>query len=338
MGVFMKTGSGEDGRAGVCYGEYIENAPDRQSACRKARRDAVDHQCMDIGQPAPRTRTPRRLSRRRLLLGLGGGGLVAGGLGYAAGYEPTHPIIERVTIPIAGLPVAFDGFRIGLLSDLHVQPAFPAARLLPAIELVRREKPDLIALLGDYVNGLEENKLEHMETCARAVGQLSAPHGVFAIFGNHDCPAAPADPPEAPWRDVGIQPLLEAAAEVRRGRESIFLVGLRSSVSRLVVPEDGLSKAPVDAVRILLWHEPDQAELAARAGASLQLSGHTHGGQVVLPFVGPPLLPIGGRLYPSGLYHVKGMPLYVTRGVGLLPPMLRLNCPPEVTIVTLQPA
>jgi predicted MPP superfamily phosphohydrolase len=289
-------------------------------------------------RPTPQIPRLRSFSRRRFLFGLGGGTLAVGGLGHAAWYEPTHPVIERVTIPVAKLPPPFDGFRIALLSDLHVQPAFPAERLLPAVELVRQERPDLIALLGDYVNGMEHDNLGHMEACARAIGSLSAPYGVFAIFGNHDFPAPPADPPETLWRDVGIEPLLESTAEVKRFGASIFLVGLRSSISRPVVPQWGLERAPSDAVRILLWHEPDGAPVAAAAGASLQFSGHTHGGQVILPFIGPPLLPVGGRRYPSGLYRVGGMPLYVTRGVGLLPPMLRINCPPEVTIVTLRPA
>lgn len=116
----------------------------------------------------------------------------------------------------------------------------------------------------------------------------------------------------------------------------MYLVGLRSFLQRPVDPAATLARTPVDSVRIVLWHEPDRAIECAAAGASLQLSGHTHGGQVVLPLIGPPVLPSGGRKYPSGLYQVEEMPLYVTRGVGLLNPRIRWNCPPEVTLITLR--
>ena len=249
--------------------------------------------------------------------------------------QSPESVLEHVTVPIADLPPAFDGFRIAQLTDLHVQPGFPRERLRPAIELAMAERPDLIALTGDYVYDKAGHLYQYLEEVAATLSVLKAPYGTFAIFGNHDFPEPPADPPDAPWRAAGIRVLNDAVAEIKRGGTSLFLVGLRSFIKRPVDVAATLRLAPPDAVRIVLWHEPDRAHECAEAGASLQLSGHTHGGQVVLPVLGPPVLPPGGRIYPAGLNRVGEMPLYVSRGVGVLPPRLRLNCPPEVTLLTL---
>jgi predicted MPP superfamily phosphohydrolase len=282
----------------------------------------------------------RRIVRRRFLKRLGGGVLLGVGAtaAYGAAIEPNHPRVERVTVRVPKLPAAFDGFRIGQLSDLHVQKSFSAFRLSPAVELLKAEKPDLIALTGDYVNFEETDNLPYFAACAKAFSGVTAPHGFFVTFGNHDFPAPPADPPLTMWEEIGARPLLDTIAEIERGGERFILIGFRSAVSRAVFPDLFFEKLPKDACKVVLWHEPDRADEVAKAGGNLQLSGHTHGGQVILPFVGAPLLPYLGKKYPSGLFEVAGMPLYVTRGIGLLPPMLRLNCPPEVTILTLRPA
>jgi predicted MPP superfamily phosphohydrolase len=115
-------------------------------------------------------------------------------------------------------------------------------------------------------------------------------------------------------------------------------VGMRSAISRPVSPVSVLAQAPSGACRIALWHEPDRAPEVQRGGASLLLCGHTHGGQLALPGLGPLRLPVLGQRYPGGLYWLGPMPLYVTRGLGVLPPRLRFCCPPEVTLLTLRRA
>jgi len=194
-------------------------------------------------------------------------------------------------------------------------------------------------LTGDYVNDSRTlpERAEDMAACAREVARLRAPLGVFAIFGNHDFPPPPADPPLGPWRNAGVTPLLDEAAPLTIRGARLFLIGLRSSLVRPIRPEQVLDALPRDArtARLLLWHEPDRADESARAGAGAQLSGHTHGGQVVLPGTGPLVLPPQGQKFPAGRYDVEGMPLYVTRGVGMLPPRVRFCCPPEVTVLRL---
>ncbi len=289
-------------------------------------------------KPTPPGRTAKRQARRKFLKRLGGAaGIGTGGtLAWAALIEPFYPVVERKTVTVPRLPPAFDGVRVALLSDLHLQPGFSADRLKPALAHLSREKPDLILLLGDYVDGRLEQKEKYIARCAEAFSQTRAPLGVFAGFGNHDYPPPPADPDPGPWRAAGVTPLNDEIAEITRGDSRIFLVGLRSFIMRPVTPADTLRRLPPNECRVVLWHEPDRAPQAADAGGCLQVSGHTHGGQVRLPFIGPPLLPPGGRRYPSGLYRVAQMSLYVTRGVGLLPPRVRFNCPPEVTILTLR--
>lgn len=279
----------------------------------------------------------RRKRRRRFLSGLGWtiGGLV----GYGLFGEPNLPRVEHVTVPLPNLPPTFDGFRIALLSDLHVQPLFPTSRLGPAFDAVRRENPDLILLLGDYTNNSLKEWRQYQEECAAACAALKAPSGVFASFGNHDYDEQDGiEPPPRPWKESGIHPLNDEVTEVSRGGERIFLVGLKSALMRPTTPARHLPFLPKDATKIVMWHEPDKAHETAEWGGSLQLSGHTHGGQVRIPFGGPILLPALGRLYSSGLYYAHGMPLYVTRGVGVLAPYIRFCCPPEVTLMTLRRA
>ena len=287
------------------------------------------------------TRTDDTLTRR-MLLRRGIGATAAGAAGCVAVdaryHAPFHPVLERVTIAIPTLPPAFDGLRIVHLSDLHVQPAFPVECLGPALDLARAAQPDLVVLTGDYRYDHAFHGDREIMDCATALRGFDriAPLGVFAVYGNHDYPQPPAQPDEGIWEAVGVTTLRNRSVEVRRGQDRLFLIGLDSMISRPASPFGVISALPHGACAIVLWHEPDRALETALAGAALQLSGHTHGGQVVLPFVGPPVLPVFGKLYPAGLYRVRGMPLYVSRGVGLLPPLVRFNCPPEVTLLTLR--
>lgn len=279
----------------------------------------------------------QQVVRRGTLVGVGG---LGGTAAYARYVEPFRPRVEHVTTWHANLPSAFDGFRIAHLSDLHVQPGFSHHHVRHAVALTNALNPDLVALTGDYTNvNLAPRRVApdlYLRECVGALADLRAPSGVWACFGNHDFPVPPADPSRSLWEAAGITPLLDEAAPLRRGADSLWVAGLRSLLMRPVWPERVLSVLPPAAFCLLLWHEPDRAHEAAAAGASLQLSGHTHGGQIALPFVGPLVLPPGGQEYPAGLYRVDAMALYVTRGVGMLPPLVRWRCPPEITLLTLR--
>ena len=277
----------------------------------------------------------RKLLRRVLLRGSAATG--AGLWAYAGLWEPNHPVVENVSVTLLNLPPAFDGVRLAFLSDLHVQPGFPAGRLAPALALLRAAKPDIVLFGGDYCNGTLGDREYWLEVCADALRNVAAPMGVFAAFGNHDYPVPPFDPPRKPWENAGIAPLHDESVELTRGGERIFLVGLRSSLMRPSRMYEVSRTLPTGAVQIVCQHEPAFVPHIERCGASVMLSGHTHGGQIVLPFVGAPILPPFSDGYRAGLYRRNSaMPLYVTRGVGVLPPLLRFRCAPEVTMLTLR--
>lgn len=289
-----------------------------------------------------KAQTPN-LSRRRLiarLLSRGGASLIGGLWGYSGLWEPNHPRLESVTVPLPNLPPAFDGVRIAFLSDLHLQPAFETNRLAPALSLVQAAKPDLILLGGDYCNETLGNREYWLERCADTLRVLSAPLGVFAVFGNHDYPVPPFDPPHRPWLEANIVPLHDESVAISRSGERIFLVGLRSTLSRGNQVHSVTEKLPANTTRLILQHEPSYTPQNALAGGSIQFSGHTHGGQIVLPYFGAPRLPAHTNGFRAGMYETEAnkikMPLYVTRGVGVLPPLLRFNCLPEVTLFTLR--
>lgn len=281
------------------------------------------------------------LSRRKLitrLLARGGGGIFAGLWAYSGLWEPNHPRLESVSLSLPNLPSSFDGVRIAFISDLHLQPAFGPERLSPALSLVRSLNPDLILLGGDYCNETLGNREHWLEMCADTLRNLSAPLGVFAVFGNHDYPVPPFDPPRRPWVEANITPLHDEVVPLARSGERIFLVGLRSTLSRGNQAESVMAPLPANTTRLVLQHEPSYLPQNSVYGGSVQLSGHTHGGQIVLPFIGAPRLPAHSNGYRAGMYLTgeKKMPLYVTRGVGVLPPLLRFHCLPEVTLFTLR--
>ncbi len=276
----------------------------------------------------------QKWTRRALARGLG----ALGGGALVALSEPYRPVLTEAEVILPDLPPAFDGLRVLQLSDLHIQRTFPVEALAPALRLAESARPDLLVLTGDYCWDAEMGNAQTLEACASALQSLArtCPLGAFCVFGNHDFPPPPADPERGPWEDAGIRPLLDQAVEVRRGNESIWLVGLRSSLVRPVSPMSVLSQVPSRAFKLALWHEPDRAAEAAQAGADLLLCGHTHGGQIVVPGVGPLRLPALGQKFPGGLYRIGNMPLFVTRGLGVLPPRLRFCCPPEVSVLVLR--
>jgi len=282
-------------------------------------------------------RSPR-CNRRTFLRGALGAGLMAAtgacGVAYTLALEPGWLAVERVTVRIPGLPPDLEGLKLAHLSDLHWGLYTGQKEIRAAVETANNLAPDLVLLTGDYVLG----NAKYAQPCARELAALSAPLGVFAIPGNHDY-----------WTDIGV-----VAADLRAAGLEL----LRNSSRRLTVAGTYLWLAGVDDVWeghddldaalagvppgepvLLLVHEPDFADQAARSPHRilLQCSGHSHGGQVNLPLIGPPVLPWLGQRYPAGLQRVPGSTLqvYTNRGIGVTVPPVRLNCRPEVTLLTL---
>ncbi len=272
---------------------------------------------------------------RRTFLKIGLSGIAAGvaGVGYSAFVEPQRISLERVSMSLPKLPSAFDGFKIAVLSDFHLHPFTTIELIREAVALANGLQPDLVVLLGDYVDA----SAEAIHELAPELATLNARFGVFGVLGNHDHWKG-AKIVRRALRNSGIAMLENSGIPLTIGRSALFLAGLESAWCGRPDINAALQDRRGDIPTILLIHEPDYADTSATDGRiALQLSGHSHGGQVRLPFIGALELPSWGRRYDHGLYHLREMLLYTNRGIGLVDIPVRFNCPPEVTEITLRP-
>lgn len=301
------------------------------------------------------------ISRRNFLKGLAGAavGLPLAAAGYGFGVEPAWLEVTETDIPLPGLAPAFDGFRIVLVSDLHYGGYLPLTRLQRVVRTVNALDADLIALTGDFVShprtaaylaarvrGLPQLELTHASAaeatfgvCIPEVAGMRAREGALAVLGNHDH-----------WLDAaaGRRALAAHGIELVENRHRL----LERSEGQLVVAgvddlwtgRQDLAAAfagapPADrAPRILLCHNPDFAVNPGlpRHGVRLMLSGHTHGGQVYLPGLGAPVLPIRHKQFARGLVATDWGQVYITRGIGQTSPPVRVLARPEVAVIRLR--
>jgi hypothetical protein len=266
------------------------------------------------------------VTRRAFLrAGIGGGLGLAGGLGIWGFVARRRVAVTRTDLAVADLPATLAGLRIAILTDLHHSQFVSQEDIADAVRLANAERPDLIALLGDYVTWSDRH---YIGGCAEALAPLSAAHGVFAIFGNHDDERAMAHAVARHGWDV----LTDERTGIRVRGEAVTLAGLRfwtkkpSELRRVLTGGHGPT--------ILLAHDPRRLVEASQFRVPLVLSGHTHGGQIVLPLVGA----VAARKYPvaEGVGRRNRTALFVSRGIGTVFVPMRLNCPPEVAVVTLK--
>ncbi len=269
------------------------------------------------------------ISRRALLKTLlaGGVGAVAGTGAYGF-LDGRHQLgVTRVTIPLKTLPPALNGLRIGMLTDIHRSRWVSHDDIVRAAAMLMAEHPDLIVLGGDYVTWGDRR---YVGPAADALASLSAPHGTFGILGNHD---DDHDMPAALARN-GVEMLRDARTRLTVRGATIDLVGVRFWTKRQM-DIAALLRGAAPAT-ILLAHDPRRLTEAAALNVPLVLSGHTHGGQVVLPVIGP----IAARKFPivAGVGRRSATTMFVSRGVGTVYVPVRVNCPPEVAVLTLKTA
>lgn len=267
------------------------------------------------------------LTRRAAIKGLlvTGIGAVTGATTYGVAFERHQIGVTEAALPVSGLPPALDGLRVGLLTDIHHSGMVPADDVTRAVELLLAQRPDLIVLGGDYVTFGDR---AFVEPVAELLAPLKAPHGVFAILGNHD---DDRDMPAA-LSKRGIEVLKDARTRVDIRGERLELAGLRFWTRR---PQD-LARVLRNAAAtvILLAHDPRRLTEAAALDVPAVLSGHTHGGQVVLPGVGA----VARRRFPvlEGLGSRENTSIFVSRGIGTVYVPIRINCPPEVAMIRLK--
>jgi predicted MPP superfamily phosphohydrolase len=249
-------------------------------------------------------------------------------------------VVRRLEISLGRLPEAWDGVTIAQLSDFHYDPSWSADVIRRAVEITNSLKPDAIALTGDYVtvplrHSSSRKAAWEIEPCAELLRGLIAPHGIFAVLGNHDAESRPNHISEV-LEGAGIRVLRNAAVPLERDGKRVWMAGLEDVLYGNQDLGVALQRVPATETAIALVHEPDYADEVSRSPVDLQLSGHSHGGQIRLPGVRPPYLPYMARKYPFGLYSVGRMKLYTNAGLGTIRVPIRLFAPPEVTLFNLR--
>lgn len=280
---------------------------------------------------------------RRTFLKTGAAVAAAGALGVvgdATFFEANRPKVVSIEIPLSRLPQSWDGLRIAQLSDLHYDPHFSAVPIAKAVDLVNGLQPDLIVLTGDFVTapisaGRSRNTraAKMIEPCAQLIAQMRAQLGLHACMGNHDVGTDEAHI-SAVLQSHGISVLRNRSIPLERNGARLWLGGLNDVLEGKHDLKQTLKGVPKPEPVVLMVHEPDYA--AYVQDVDLQLSGHSHGGQIRFPLLGAPILPVMGRMYPQGLRRIGPLTLYTNVGIGTILLPMRLNCPPEVTLITLR--
>lgn len=244
--------------------------------------------------------------------------------------------IIHETVKIPNLPDEFKGFRIGMLSDVHSSVFMNKEDMAMYVRAMNDLKTDLVVVTGDFVN----SQTEEVYPFAESFSELKAPHGVYGCLGNHDYFAKDVDLVAKEVNDCGVKLLRNDAVQIHKGNTFFNLLGV-DDIGRNVKANDYITRANAsvqnDRPKILLCHKPYFFENAKNQNIDLTLSGHTHGGQIVFGTIDR--MPISfaafASKYVAGLYALDKSQLYVNRGLGSVGLPFRINCPPEVTVLTL---
>ncbi|HEY0307019.1 MAG TPA: metallophosphoesterase [Acidobacteriaceae bacterium] len=271
--------------------------------------------------------------------------LAATGLAFYAGEISRHELeVVRFTVHLPNLPSAFHGMRIAQLSDVHYDNYTEPFFVRRAVRRINELAPDLVLLTGDFVSKgpqMYDLSQHHAQACAEVLSHINCPQR-FAIMGNHDV-AVGVDVVTNALVNHDIPVLSDTHVPLERGPDRLWLVGLKD-ISAAPLPDLKAAMPPPGRQPVLLMvHEPDYMDILMESPlgrrADLVFAGHTHGGQVCIPGVGPIFAPPLGKKYISGLFRFphdeKMTQLYVNRGLGTVGLPLRLWCPPEITLITL---
>jgi predicted MPP superfamily phosphohydrolase len=263
-----------------------------------------------------------------------GAGMVTATSYLAINDESQDPVIDRIPLAMRNLHPALEGLTILQITDVHLYPMTQPKLVKKSVSMANELKPDLIVLTGDYV----WQDLDAIFELAPILAGLDAKYGVFSTLGNHDY-WLDADVITRAMESAGLPVLINQGLSIQHGKGSIFVAGLDDGWSGKPDLDETLDGANYSEPVILLCHEPDLADRYSLDGrVNVQLSGHTHGGQIRLPGIGALVLPFLGRKYDLGLYRVNEMLLYTNRGLGVISEPVRFNCPPEISQFVLHSA
>jgi predicted MPP superfamily phosphohydrolase len=260
--------------------------------------------------------------------------LVAGGLIYAREVEPRRVEVNPVTLTLPRLAPEFDGYRVVQIGDLHLDDWTKPERLNGVVEKINDQRPDLVAITGDFASySAEQLDTQRLVAALRA---LRAGDGCVAILGNHDY-LTDVELVRRCIREGGVTELINGLLTLERGDATLHVAGVDDVMEGRSRLDLVLQKLPESGAAILLAHEPDFADVSAATGRfDLQLSGHSHGGQIGVPLLRRLVLPPFSQRYTSGLHEVGGMLQYTNRGLGFVHLRARFLCRPEITVFTLR--
>ena len=279
---------------------------------------------------------------RRVFLRRGVYGLTAasfGGAAYGMLVERSECEVTEHIVRIPGLPPEFSGYSIGLVTDVHSSLYMTEADMRRYVKVLNGMGTDMILVGGDLVNGMGDE----IDPFAEAFSALRAPDGIFGVLGNHDFYTREADRVARTATEGGVHILRDESRVIHRGGSSLTLLGIDDTGTGPLTVQRirrAAAHAAASGPRILLCHRPYFFREAAAEGVDLMLSGHTHGGQVVLGEVaGIAFTPAAlASPYLAGPYQEGAARMYVSRGIGTVGVPMRINCPPELTRIVLKPA
>ncbi|MYT68664.1 MULTISPECIES: metallophosphoesterase [unclassified Streptomyces] len=298
---------------------------DRRAGGSEPAPEAPEPEPEAASEPAPVAAPTRRLVLARTV-GAASAVAAAGIVGNGAYGVLRGPKVKRVTVPLAKLPRAAHGFRIAVVSDVHLGPVLGRGFAERVVDIVNGTQPDLIAVVGDLVDG----SVEDLAPAVAPLARLRSRHGTYFVTGNHEYFSG-ADPWVAHVREIGMRPL--ANARVEMGAFDLAGVNDISGENYGEGPDYAKALGDRDTSRaaVLLAHQPVMIHEAVKHGVDLQLSGHTHGGQLwpgnfVADAANPTL---------AGLDTYGDTQLYVSRGAGAWGPPVRVGAPSDITVVEL---
>lgn len=262
-------------------------------------------------------------------------GVSSGGYYYAKELEPRMIKIQKEIIKNNHIPPSFHNFKIVQFSDTHIGFHYSINQLSDLIAKINDQNPDMIVFTGDLVD--EPNNFAHLRLLEDKLKLLKAPFGKFWIYGNHDHGGYGTEIIKQVMERSNFTLLLNNHSVIEKDLERIILVGIDDLMLGKPNLEKALYQVNPDLFTILLVHEPDYAEVAANYSVDVQLSGHSHGGQVRLPFLGHLYTPVYAEKYVQGRYDInESFSLFVNSGIGTTRLPYRFFCKPELHVFTLQ--
>lgn len=252
---------------------------------------------------------------------------------YGYAWERNTLQVERLSVTLTGLPRSFTGTKLVHFSDVHLGHFLEPQDLQRIVDRIMAEQPDMICFTGDLVD--EDTRV--LALAVPILSQLQAPLGKYAVLGNHDYRAREQMAVRNAWAASGFEVLDNRNVSVTKNDEKLYVAGVDDVLHGAPNMRQAMTAIPEGQTVILLAHEPDFADEAANHPVQLQLSGHSHGGQVRLPIIGHLLTPKLARKYVQGMYRVgnHSMQVYTNRGIGTTILPVRLFCRPELTVLTL---